>query len=320
MFRFRGVQRRWPAVWGYVAQQCLNALVVSAFYALIAVAYVLFHGIANRFNLAFGALAMWAGYLAVGFLAGGLWHFRLSPAVLLGIVAAGSIASTAVVGGTLGHLVARPLLRQPALAMLIATIGAAIVLEEVMRLAAGSRELWVRPILGDTVAMAEAGGFAVQATVMQIVVLAACLTLASGLAFFISRHRFGRLWRACAQDIRMAELLGVDAGRVLFWTMVLSSAYAAAAGVLMGAYYGSASFYVGFVIGMKALFVAILGGLDSIRGAFVGALFLGGVETLWSAFLPGDWRDVAAFAALTFLIVLMPGGIMAAAQRIDPRI
>lgn len=300
------------AALAYFAQQALNAVQVSAFYALIAVAYVLFHGIANRFNLAFGALAMWAGYLSVGGLAMGLVRYDVPVAVLLSVGFAGAVGLTALLGWATGRIVAEPLLRQPPLAMLIATIGLAIVLEEIVRLASGSRELWVRPMLAQPVVLIPAEGFPVQLTVMQIIVLSACLALAAGLVLLMRRHRFGRMWRACAQDLRMAELLGVDTRRVFAITMALSAACAAASGFLMGAYYGSASFYMGFVIGAKALFVAILGGLDSLRGAFAGALFLGVFETLWSAYLPGDFRDVAAFAVLTLLIVLRPAGFASA--------
>lgn len=287
----------------YLAQQALNALQVSAFYALIAVAYVLFHGIAGRFNLAFGALAMWAGYLMVAGLGATVW--RGWPVLsLIGLVGLYATVATGILGAAIGRTVARPLLAKPPLSMLIATIGVAIVLEEVMRIASGSRELWVQPLLAAPLLSFGAGRFPVQITQMQALVFAICILLSAVLFLVVERSSFGRLWRACAQDLRMAELLGVDAGRVFALTMLLSSLYAGAAGALIGAYYGSASFYVGFMIGMKALYVAILGGLDSIRGCFVGALFLGAFESFWSAWFPGDFRDVAVFAVLTLVLSL----------------
>jgi branched-chain amino acid transport system permease protein len=299
----------------YLLQQTLNALQVSAFYALVAVAYVLFHGMTGRFNLAFGALAMWAGYLMVGGLGGLLWRSALPVGVLILAVGALAVLSTGLTGAVAGRLVARPLLRHPPLAMLVATIGVAIVLEEAMRLAAGSRELWIRPLLGRPLLGIDAPGFPVQVTLMQAAVFGLCVTLALALVWLIDRRPFGRLWRACAQDLRMAELLGVDAGRVFATTMLLSSAYAGAAGALIGLYYGSASFYMGFMIGTKALFVAILGGLESVRGAFAGALLLGAFESFWSAWFPGDFRDVAVFTVLTCLLVLRPAGLFAGAAR-----
>ncbi len=291
----------------YLAQQGLNALQVSAFYLLIAVAYVLFHGIAGRFNLAFGALSMWAGYITVAGLAGA--STGALPVVLI-VLLAGLYAATAtgVLGAWIGRVVAAPLIRQPPLSMLIATIGVAICLEEVMRIAADSRELWVMPLLATPLFRFSQGGFTIQVTAMQGLVFGLCLALAVGLVAVIERTSFGRLWRACAQDIRMAELLGVDTARVFALTALLSSFYAGAAGALIGAYYGSASFYVGFMIGMKALYVAILGGLDSIRGCFVGALFLGTFESFWSAWFPGDFRDVAVFAVMTGILVLRSPG------------
>ena len=50
----------------YFLQQCLNAVQVSCFYALLAAAYVLVHGIADRINLSFGGIAMWGAYLTIG--------------------------------------------------------------------------------------------------------------------------------------------------------------------------------------------------------------------------------------------------------------
>ena len=50
--------------WLYFLQQCINAVQVSCFYALLAVAYVLVHGVADRINLAFGGIAMWGAYLS----------------------------------------------------------------------------------------------------------------------------------------------------------------------------------------------------------------------------------------------------------------
>jgi branched-chain amino acid transport system permease protein len=182
-----------------------------------------------------------------------------------------------------------------------------------MRIAAGSRDLWVRPLLDRPLVLIGSERFPVQITAMQALVFGLCVLLAVSLIIVIERSSFGRRWRACAQDIGMAGLLGVDAARVFGATMLLASAYAGAAGALIGIAYGSASFHAGFMIGAKALYVAVLGGLDSVRGAFAGALLLAGFESAWSAYFPGDYRDVAVFVVLTGLMVLRPAGLFARA-------
>jgi branched-chain amino acid transport system permease protein len=118
----------------------------------------------------------------------------------------------------------------------------------------------------------------------------------------------------------MVSLLGIDPRPVLIGTMVVGSAYAAASGVMVAIYYGSVSFYMGAMLGLKALYVAVIGGLNSLGGGVAGAFVLGFFEAMWSGYLPGAYRDVASFSALTFLLIARPQGLFAAAYRPDHRV
>ena len=95
---------------GYFLQQCLNALTVSAFYSLVAVAYVLMHGVTRRFSLAFGALAVWSGYVVINI---SLWLMVRMPyatALPVGLAAILAVIETAAVGHVTERLVVRPLI------------------------------------------------------------------------------------------------------------------------------------------------------------------------------------------------------------------
>ncbi|MEZ5775284.1 MAG: branched-chain amino acid ABC transporter permease [Hyphomicrobiaceae bacterium] len=302
---------------GYFLQQCLNALTVSAFYSLVAVAYVLMHGVTRRFSLAFGALAVWSGYVVINI---SLWLMvRMPYATVLpvGLAAIFAVIETAAVGHVTERLVVRPLIRQPSLAMLVATLGLALVLEELMRIQNGSRELWLQPILNVPMRIGGSDAFPILVTPIQIIVLAIAIGLCALIVAFISHHPFGRVWRATSQDPVMAELAGVDVGRVVGASFALAAASAGAAGALLAIYYGAVSFYFGLVIGLKTLFVAVVGGLDSVRGAFAGALMLGVLETFWSGYVSAEYRDVASFVVLTGLLILFPAGLFAGARRVD---
>ena len=305
--------------WLYFLQQCLNAIQVSCFYALLAAAYVLVHGIANRINLAFGSIAMWGAYLTIGGVAvvSASSDFPLS-AVAFAVVYA--VIGTAAVGYVIGRTVVLPLAGQRSLAMLIATIGVAIVLEEVMRVASGSRELLLRPILAGTLIEFPSSIFPIRITIIQGLVLFVSLLLAAALGIVVRYHRVGRAWRACAQDLGMVSLLGVDPRPILVGTMVVGSALAAASGIMIAIYYGSVSFYMGTVLGLKALYVAVLGGLNSFLGAVAGAFVLGFFEAMWSGYFPGEYRDVASFLVLTFFLIARPEGLFAPAYRLTNRV
>jgi branched-chain amino acid transport system permease protein len=135
--------------------------------------------------------------------------------------------------------------------------------------------------------------------------------------FFMARHRFGRQWRACAQDLRMAALCGIDTRTTLAVTLVIAAGYAAAGGAVIALYYGNVNFYMGTVLGLKALLVAVIGGLGSVPGALVGGLVLGFLESLWSAYFAANYRDVVVFGALIAMLIFRPQGLFATAARRD---
>lgn len=296
----------------YVLQQCLNAVQVSSFYALLAVAYVLLYGIANRINLAFGAVAMWAGYLTIGAIAVLAAMTPLVIAAILLLAVASALAGTVALGYVVHHSMIRPLIGRSSLAMLIATIGLALVLEEIIRITHQSRELWLAPIFNERIVLAAANGFSVEITWMRLVIVGASLALSVGLVIFVAKHAFGRRWRACAQDLKMAALCGVDVESTLTWTMIISSAYAAAAGAVIALYYGNVTFFMGTVLGLKALLVAVIGGLTSVPGALVGGFLLGFLESFWSAYFAANYRDVVVFGLLILMLIFRPQGLFAA--------
>ena len=131
----------------------------------------------------------------------------------------------------------------------------------------------------------------------------------------LQRSRFGRAWRAFADDPFAAALLGVNPQRVLFMTMVFASCLAGLGGVLTAFVYGGVGHAGGLVVGLKALIAAVIGGIGSVRGAILGALLLGICETAWAVLLPIDYRDPAIFAALALLLAIRPEGLFGGQTR-----
>lgn len=132
----------------------------------------------------------------------------------------------------------------------------------------------------------------------------------AGLTVFIRYSRMGRACRACAEDLKMASLLGINTDRVIALTFVIGAAMAAVAGVLLGQFYGVINPYIGFMAGMKAFTAAVLGGIGSIPGAMIGGLILGVAEALSSAYLSTEYKDVVSFALLILVLLVMPTGIL----------
>jgi len=296
--------------WLYALQQAINALALACVYALLAVSFTLVYGLVRQINFAFGELymlsavsaALWSAMLAAAGLAG--W-----PGAVALVLSVGLITATAY-GWVMGRLVFRPLRGARGHAVLIAAIGLSIALQEAVRLLQGARDFWLPADFRLTFVLAEAAGFTLVASWKQVAVALLALAVLGALSWLILRSRFGRAYRACADDATGAALVGVDSGRVMAVTFALAGALAGTAGFMLFEYYGVANFFMGFMTGFKALTAAILGGIGSLPGAAVGALLIAVLETFWAGYLDSDYRDVAVFAVLAVVLILRPSGLL----------
>jgi branched-chain amino acid transport system permease protein len=124
--------------------------------------------------------------------------------------------------------------------------------------------------------------------------------------------------RAVAENQHAAQLMGVDINRVISITFMLGSALAAVAGLMVSANYGLAHYYMGFLLGLKAFTAAVLGGIGNLRGAMLGGLLLGLIESLGAGyigditggFLGSNYQDVFAFFVLITVLVFRPSGLL----------
>jgi len=301
---------------GYLAQQILNGLIVGSFYSLLAVAYALVHAITNRVILSFGDFMTFGAFYAIVavLVAAGLGVFDTGALVLAFLVA---VFGTAALGIAAHRLAFASLIGAGSQALMIVSVGVGIIVSETLRIQSGGREQWLPPVFQDRAATADIGGFTVQITVMQIVVLALALVLSAGLLIGLERSAAGRTWRAVSEDRRLAELCGVDTARAIALTVATSSAFAGVAGFIVAVYYGGVSFYMGLVLGLKALFATVIGGSGTIGGAILGGFVLAGFETAWSTFLSIGYREVAVFAAVVLIFLLKPEGLLGVPLRSD---
>lgn len=309
-----------PRVAAYAVQQLLVSLPRTAVYGLLAAAYALVFGLVGRVNLAFGAVAAAGaaaiGLMVAGFAAGGL---TAPPAGLaIGLVAA--LFAGALHNAVGGHFAFALIPAKRAQASLIATVGIAVGLSEYLRLAGGTITDWIPPLGGEAIPLLSGGGFVVSVTPITLVTGGIGITAATALVALMRLTDYGRRWRAASDDAVAAALFGVDGARLLTGTLALSGAMAGLAGALVAVQFGALGFAGGFQLGLKALAASILGGIGSVAGALIGGLAIGVFETLWSAWLPIEGRDLALYAILMMTIVLRPDGLLGSAPPLERRI
>lgn len=172
-------------------------------------------------------------------------------------------------------------------------------------------------MLTDTAIVLTGEPFSMRINWMQLSMLCLDLALVALLFLALNNTRIGRIWRATAEDHRLAQLSGIDTGRVVALSVATAAGFAAAAGYVLSVYYGGVSFYMGLVFGLKALFSSLIGGVGSIAGAVLGAFLLAGSETAWTTFFTSDYRDVAVFGLVLAIFLLKPEGLLGSSLRRD---
>ena len=297
-----------------MSQLIWNGLFVGSFYALVALGYSMVYGIIKLLNFAHGDIYMLGAFAGFGLLtmAGALATSGSFLALLVVLLIA--MLATGTAGLVLERVAYRPLRASPRLSVLITAVGASFALEYGMRLVAGPNPQ-VYPVRLEGTTLNVLGA---RITVEQAVLVAIAVLLMIGLQWLIMGTGTGRAMRAIAQDPKASLLMGINVNAVIARTFFIGSALAGAAGVMAGAYYGKIDFLMGFIIGLKAFTAAVIGGIGNIKGAMLGGLVLGMLETFGTAWLGGEWRDVFAFGFLIIFLTLRPTGLLG--ERVTERV
>jgi branched-chain amino acid transport system permease protein len=294
-------------------QQIINGLVQGSVYALVALGYTMVYGILGLINFAHGEVVMVGAMVALTVLQT-LLAAAVAPVLALLFSLIVAIAACMALGYGIERIAYRPLRNAPRLAPLITAIGVSIVLQNLAMMIWG-REYHAFP-LPFTNGLHALGGAII--TDVQLGIVLVALLMMAGLMWLIHRSRFGRAMRAVAENPSAAALMGVDINRVISATFMLGSALAAVAGFMVSANYGIVHYYMGFMLGLKAFTAAVLGGIGNLRGAMLGGVVLGLIESLGAGYI-GDlsggvfgsnYQDVFAFFVLIAVLVFRPSGLL----------
>ncbi|WP_441248053.1 branched-chain amino acid ABC transporter permease [Kitasatospora sp. McL0602] len=293
-------------------QFLVPGLTLGSLYALVAIGYTLVYGVLQLINFAHSEVFMSGGFaglfVAQALVATGTTPHGASSVLywLLGLV--GGAVIGACVAFLLERVAYRPLRRRnaPKLVYLITAIGASLFLYNLAGKLFGRDRTNIPTLYQDSVVFTL---FGAQVRVQQLVLIGTALVMMVVLDRVVSRTRLGAGIRAVAQDAQTASLMGVNINRVISQTFVIGGLLGGAAGFLFGSYL-NVHYLMGFLPGIKAFAAAVLGGIGNIRGAMVGGLLLGVVESLSQSCLSSQWIDVVAFVVLVLVLMFRPTGIL----------
>ncbi|MFL5680617.1 MAG: branched-chain amino acid ABC transporter permease [Chloroflexota bacterium] len=284
-------------------------------YALVALGYTLVYGIIELINFAHGDLFMLGSMIALGlfFLLGVTSATPVAVAALLILlVIALTMLSTATLNWTIERVAYRPLRNAPKLAPLISAIGMSFVLQNVGLLAAGPANKGFENVVPNSNILTGFLGFQtdIEFTYKQLFVGVVTIPLLIALSWFVNRTRQGKAMRATAQDPDTAGLMGIDVNRTISLTFIIGGALAGAAGVVQILYNNATVWNLGFRFGLISFTSAVLGGIGNLNGAVVGAIILGLINAFSDRYLSANWTNAIVFAVLITILVFRPTGLL----------
>lgn len=282
---------------GDFVQLTIAGVSIGAIYAMAAIGFVLLWQTSNTINFAQGEFVVLPAFAMVLF-------FVILRLPFVAAMLATVIVSTLLLGVGVKELLVTRLLKMGVLPLVIATIGLSLLIRYSLQqfwtpLALPFPAIFSRePIrLGTVIVSLEEIG--------NILFAAAVI---GALQLFITRTKLGRAMQAVAQNRTLASVLGINVARLVTLTFVLNAALTAVAAILIAPVY-LVKYDIGVSLGLKAFYAAIIGGFNQIRGALLGGLLVGVVETLSAAYISSHFRDAFALVILIAVLLLKPEGI-----------
>jgi len=278
----------------------VTGLVNGGVYALLAIGFSLIFGVARIVNIAHTAFYMLAAYCFYTLLTRGGLGFALA-----GVVAVVSVVALSLL---CYRLVIEPV-REHESAVLISTIALGLIFQELMLVAYGGHFLGVPSTIDGVVRLA---GVSIPYQRLLILVVAAVMLAATW--FFLYHTRTGLAIRATANDLEVANLMGMNVHRVAMVTVGFSVGLAAIAGVVATPVTSvHPHMWLDPLVIMLA--IVVLGGLGSLKGSVIGALIIAYVEAITVFTLPegAHLKGVAALGIMVAVLLARPEGLFGVA-------
>jgi len=268
----------------------VNGFLIGAIFALVAYGLALVWGVMRIINVAQGEFVILGGYAAVL-----LAQHGIHP--LFGIPVAAFLLFA--LGWILYRLIIFRIVGRDLFTSVLATYGISILLQQLMNTTFGGNVQVAETGLGTWFFM---DGIVTIAQIKAIaMVLAAVLGLV--LVLFLKRSRMGQAIRATAQNLRAAQVLGIDTDHLYAMTFALNAAVCGAAGALVAMAY-SVHPYFGLPYTVRAFMIVVVAGPGNLAGVIAAALGLGAAENL-AGFILGTQLQLAfTFVLLVLVLVL----------------
>lgn len=277
----------------------VNGIRLGMIYAVVVTGYNLLALVTGMMHWAHTHLVVLAMYIS--------WYaFGLVPNVALGMATAilTGVALSTVVGP-----VFFPFIRKRALLEgFIVSLGIAIIVTEVMThwLNAGNPVVFP-PTFGGQRPILQHGMISV--SIGDVIIFAGSILMVITFFFILNRTKPGLRFRAVAQDVGVAKILGISVNRVSIASFALAGLMGGLTAVFLALTLGTAAPTTGDQIAMKCLAILLFGSVGNLKGGLICAVALGVIESMVVGYLAGQWANAVAFTIIVLILLVKPRGL-----------
>jgi len=289
----------------------LNGLALGVLFALIALGFTLIVSVMEVINLAHGSLFALGAYFAMAIInpdlsllgSFGEAYLALPLGARYTIALVLAPIAVAVVGFGLEICLRRTYGKKKEYGLLL-TFGAALVLEESIRLIWGSAEQ-VMPTPAAVSGAFIAGGMIYSNYRIYAAIFGICAIIVVWL--FLDKTPYGHIIKAGAHDSEMVRALGINLPRLQLLVFGFGAALAGIAGIILTPIWGLRP-HVGVDAVIPAFLIIVLGGIGSFWGAVTGGILVGLAVGITGAYAT-DWSILSMYLLLIFVLSFRARGL-----------
>jgi len=284
-----------------IPQIIANSIIAGSLYALVGLGFFMVYRTVKFFDLGYGALTAFGGYMMY-------WFFKiLGLQSILAIILA--LALTGLLAMLINRFVYKPLRARGSsnMVLLVASLGVFTALQAIIAILFSSQFQTIHiKALQETVTI-----FGAFITHTQLLSIGLTFVVFISLSLLLQKTRFGASIRAIGDDEEVAKIVGVNTKKVIAWVFVIAGVIAGLAGLLVGFDTGIEP-TMGMQLLLKGVIVVIIGGIGRMYGVIIGAFLLAFIENIAVWHISGEWKDVIAFSVLILFLLFKPKGITGA--------
>ncbi len=281
-------------------QFLVSGIMIGGIYGLVALGLVLVYKSSRVLNLAHGSFLMILAWLC--------WSFAVQLGLPIWLSILLVLAISVLAGLAVERFMLRPLIGQPILAVIIATLALGYLLEGVAIMAWGAdtkgmpefipREaIWLGPV---SIAQHYLWAFGIAILIFILLYL------------FFRYTKMGLGMQIVSEDQQVAQSLGIRVKNILAQSWAFALVIAAISGILFASLnsVNNGNALIGLT---KALPVILLGGLESLYGALIGGIIVGIFEIVVGGYIDplvgGGFSNVAPLFLMLVILLVRPYGI-----------